>query len=245
LKARAVVCAAARSNQNPIGERQMKSNTIAIRRDAVARAPYLLLAVIDAAVKLGEAKAGFDEGDPELKTASDMFAENQHAAVESLATVCKEAESFRAMSERPQTINEALNAVAGSQKMFALAVDEYLTRLEAWRRADTQTGRIRVAVCERLQKDNGWSASAADKAASGDPEYTQHKDACADLADSKDVSEHEMKVAELGAKAALATLEAFTALQRGSGYPFLTTEQIASASGFKPAPTTEGKGASS
>lgn len=197
------------------------SGRIAIRRDAVARAPYALLEAIEAAISLGVQQHAHrhelwerEEDDPALGEAQKKFAETQHAAVETLATVCKEADAFRAMSERPQTIIQAMNALAGAQKFFALAVDEYLTRLEAWRMADTQTGRIRVAVAERIQKDNGISASAADKAASGDPEYTRHKDQCAMLSEGKDAAEYEMKVAELNVKSAVATLEAFIALQK-------------------------------
>jgi hypothetical protein len=155
---------------------------IAVRRDAVARAPYALLEVINAAISLGELKAGEKESGMDhalLAQQHEKFADAQHAAVETLAVVCKEADAFRAMSQRPQTIIQALNAVA-----------------------------------ERIQKDNTVSASAADKAASGDPEYTKHKDACADLSNMKDSSEYEMRVAETNLKAALATLEAFTALQR-------------------------------
>lgn len=187
---------------------------IAVRRDAVARAPHAFLAAMSAAISLGQFQAGCDEDDPKLAEQQEKFADAQHAAVETLAVVCKEADAFRAMSERPQNITQALNAVAGAQRFFALSVDEYLSRLDIWRMADVQTGRIRVAVAERLQKDNSISASAADKAASGDPEYTQHKDACADLSNLKDASEYEMKVAELNLKAALTTLEAFTSMQR-------------------------------
>jgi hypothetical protein len=204
-------------------EIEMKTTEkIEVRRDAVARAPHLFLAAISAALALGQSKAAFDDGDPKLTEADEKFADANHAAVETLAAVCKEADSFRAMSARPQTILEALNAVAGAQKYFALSADEYLARLGIWRGADAQTARIRVSVSERLAlpapEGKGLSATAADKAASGDPEYTQHKDACADLADMKDASEFEMKVAEQNVRGAIATLEAFTALQR-SGYP--------------------------
>lgn len=215
------------------------TDKIAVRRDAVARAPYALIEAITAAISLGFVKAspkedGTDHAD--LAEQEIKFKDAETLAVECLAVVCKEADSFRAMSERPQNILQALNAAAGAHKFHSLAVDEYLTRLEVWRRADAQSARIRVAVTERLQlsPDQGGkalSASAADKAASGDPEYTEHKDAVADLSDGKDAAEYEMKIADGGLRVALATLEAFTALQRNSGYQFLSAEQIMLATG--------------
>jgi hypothetical protein len=227
---------AAPRSQNPDGELKMKqAEKIEVRRDAVARAPYALLAALDAAMSLGASNAVDADGDPHRVEAQDKFGEAQMLAIETLAVVVKEAESFRAMSERPQTIIEAMNVVAGAQKAFSLAVDSYLTRLEVWRRAEAQGARIRVAVTERLQlaPDQGGkalSASAADKAASGDPEYTQHKDAVADLADLKDAYEFEMKVAEQNVHGAIVVLEAFTALQRSNTSPALTaaTEAIRS-----------------
>lgn len=216
------------------------TDKIAVRRDAVARAPYALIEAITAAISLGFVKAspkedGTDHAD--LAEQEIKFKDAETLAVECLAVVCKEADSFRAMSERPQNILQALNAAAGAHKFHSLAVDEYLTRLEVWRRADAQSARIRVAVTERLQLTDperggrGLSPTAADKAASGDPEYTQHKDAVADLSDGKDAAEYEMKIADGGLRVALATLEAFTALQRNSGYQFLSAEQITLATG--------------
>lgn len=202
----------------------MRTDTLQVRSDAVARTPHLLLHALAAAITLGECKAGYDEDDPKLAEQQTKFDDAQHDVVESLAAVCRDAEAFRAMSERPQTIIEAINAVAGLQKAFAIAVDEYLARLEVWRRADAQTGRIRVAVVDRLASVEGGALSktAADKAASGDPEYTSHKDAVADLADLKDSYELEMKVAAQSVYGAIAMLEAFTALQHSGNVLTIT-----------------------
>jgi hypothetical protein len=103
---------------------------------------------------------------------------------------------MRATEALPSDTYAAASQLAAHQVAFENASRLYVDTLEMWREADTQTGRIRQGVIERLMStDATLSRTAADKAASGDDEYTQPKDRCARLSDQKDRADVERNVA--------------------------------------------------
>jgi hypothetical protein len=100
-----------------------------------------------------------------------------------------------AMEVLPQNLVEASIQVALFAGRYEEAADAVGARVEAWRDLDVQTGRVRAGVVKRLMEVEGLSATAADKAASGDPEYTAHKDACAVALSEKELAERALTVA--------------------------------------------------
>lgn len=174
-----------------------------------------LLALTAAAYEHGVNDTAYDPEEPETKTAKARFESLRDDTLEILGIVSRESEAFRAMLDRPKTIGEAINRVLGIERLWTLANGDYLDKLDAWQRADDQGARIRVGVVARLQKPladggAGMSYSAADKAASGDPEYTGHKDHTAALAAAKNEAEIERDTALHAMLNARAVLKAMT-----------------------------------
>jgi hypothetical protein len=124
---------------------------------------------------------------------------------------------MRATEALPRDTYAAASQLAAHQVAFENAARTYVDTLEAWREADTQTGRIRQGVVERLMStDVTLSRTAADKAASGDDEYTQHKDRCAALSDRKDRADIERSVAYSKVETSRRLLDALVQVEAAS-----------------------------
>lgn len=95
-----------------------------------------------------------------------------------------------AVAALPRTVYDACVQVAAFQIDYETAARDALADLAEWSRLDVLTGRTRAEVVKRLMsaEGGGMSATAADKAASGDEQYTSHKDAVAIAAATKDAS---------------------------------------------------------
>jgi hypothetical protein len=95
-----------------------------------------------------------------------------------------------AVAALPRTVYDACVQVAAFQIDYETAANDALAKLNEWSQLDVLTGRTRADVVRRLMsaEGGGMSATAADKAASGDEQYTSHKDAVAAAAVAKDTA---------------------------------------------------------
>lgn len=94
---------------------------------------------------------------------------------------------------QPTTLKGAVASMWAAQTGYEGAIEEARRTLAAWRDADVMGSRVRRGAVVRLM-ETGLSATAADKAASDDPAYANHKDTVARLLNAKDVAESERDV---------------------------------------------------
>lgn len=179
---------------------------LALPTDTPKRAPHLLMALLDSAIKLGAVKTSKPQSGAFVES-EQQFGRDQKLMVEALSILCKEAESYRATQRKPTTASEALDAMIAAQEMYVQASADYIDKLFIWRRADDQTSRVRASAASTFE---GLSPTAQDKAASSHPQYTEHKDYCTGLAEEKDAAEIEMKVAESNVRNARDIFRAIT-----------------------------------
>lgn len=174
-------------------------------RPAAERAPKLLLALIDAATKLGEQVARksvtAETSYAPLNGANDTFELAQSEMIGALGTICQQAKAFLAIQNtRPTTIEQGLPYLAAAQEWYAQCSNEYLMKNDAWLLADAQRSRVRLRcvdiLVEQHRDEAGWSRTRADKEASAHPDYADHKDYAVRLASDRAVAEVEMKLAE-------------------------------------------------
>jgi hypothetical protein len=156
-------------------------------------------ALVLAAYTHGCAVTAYGDKSPEARDALDNQRTLSDDALETLGIISRESEAYRASLGMPVTLEAAAHRLLGIEKMYHIAQADFLDKLDVWQLADSQGARIRVGVVERLQQPapegKGLSYSAADKAASAEPEYTQHKDRCAELAAAKQDAEAERDAA--------------------------------------------------
>lgn len=94
----------------------------------------------------------------------------------------------------PKSIGDATLELLASEASFAEASTSYQRKLEQWQQLDALTGRTRVRCVRDLMSPTasggqGMAATAADKAASDHPDYTEHKDRVLAAAIEKDEAE--------------------------------------------------------
>lgn len=110
------------------------------------------------------------------------------------------AHTFDVVAEtQPTTLKDAVAAMWAAQVGYEGAIEEARRTLHAWRDADVMGSRVRRAAVKRLMLPvgdggAGLSATAADKAASDDEAYANHKDLVARLLNAKDDAETERDV---------------------------------------------------
>jgi hypothetical protein len=95
----------------------------------------------------------------------------------------------------PTDVYTASVQLATHQVEYEQRARESSVAVDAWRSLDVLTGRVRAHVAKRLVDEQNMSPTAADKAASGDEQYTAHKDMVADAAAAKERAELERTVA--------------------------------------------------
>lgn len=140
----------------------------------------------------------------EAKAYAAAWTSLDQSVVELATAAARHLETVAAMPASPFA---AASQCAMFQVDYENAAAAYLDALERWRALDVQTGRVRAGVIERLMYPKGkpnpealdnvspvMSQTAADKAASGDPEYTEHKDQTAAASAEKDAAELTMNV---------------------------------------------------
>lgn len=161
----------------------------------------------------------------EAKAYATAWATLDDSLLELAEAAARQMDTVAAM---PQSPFAAAAQLAQFQIEYEVAADEYLAALRGWRELDTLTGRVRSAVVERLMwgglptheragHEPLMAATPADKAASGDPEYTTHKDKTAEASSAKDEAETAMKVAlekVMTARELLRTLVVISATQQ-------------------------------
>lgn len=173
------------------------------------RAPHLLMALLDAAIKLGEKNNPKEPGGPELADANGVFETAQGAMIDVLADLCKTSEAFQALVDRPKTKRDALDALIASQALYEIASSFYLAALTEWAREDAQMARIRLSCVDSLRQA-GRNASQAKDEASEHPRYTEHKDFCIALSEKKNGAEIEMNTAKERVRNAREVLRVYT-----------------------------------
>lgn len=102
-----------------------------------------------------------------------------------------------AVAALPRTVYDACVQTAAFQIDYEKAASDAIAALNEWASLDVMTGRVRQEVVKRLMSADGggMSATAADKAASGDEQYTKHKDSVAGIAMLKETTAMDRDVA--------------------------------------------------
>lgn len=149
-----------------------------------------------------------------------------------------------AIAALPRTVYDACVQVAAFQIDYETAANDALARLNEWSQLDVLTGRTRAEVVQRLMSADGggMSATAADKAASGDEQYTKHKDAVAAAAAAKDAAAIARDIAYERMKTARTILSGLVQVTEArAGRPQVVLEPAPSGADARPdANTTKG-----
>lgn len=149
-----------------------------------------------------------------------------------------------AVAALPRTVYDACVQVAAFQIDYETAARDALNDLSEWSKLDVLTGRTRAEVVKRLMsaEGGGMSATAADKAASGDEQYTSHKDAVAIAAATKDASAMLRDVAYEKMKTARTILSGLVQVTEArAGRPQVVLEPAPSGADARPDATKGGK----
>lgn len=182
-------------------------------RDGFARIMQLALAYASSVLAV-ERLGGAGEGDLVAEWQKEQVGTERynrltiamHAEREletSVSDMADDARAWEAVKQLvPSSVDDAMLTVGAMQVEYQLAAKRFQKLSEAWRNQDVLSSRQRRAAVKRLMEEQGMSATAADKAASDDPEYAAHKDQLAKLATEKDDAEMEYKVAAEGIKTA-------------------------------------------
>lgn len=183
-------------------------------KDPLDRAPYLLMALVEKAIKLGELNNPIMQSSPELAEANETFELAQTATVEAVSIAIREARSYRATLQSPKTTGEALARLEATQAMYDQRAKKYVDLVDGWTRADGEKSRVRLRCVEALmtpidQGGRGLVYTRAEKEASAHPDYAEHKDYCNRLAIEKTEAEIEMKIAEQALETARTVLGTF------------------------------------
>lgn len=125
--------------------------------------------------------------------ALDAAWESFNAGIEEMSQLV--ASHLNAMQALPPDLSSASIQLAQHQveyeRMAMASIDalhQWVSSVEAWRNLDVDSARIKQRVVARLVSE-GVSATAAEKQASGDEEYTTHKDKIAAASTAKDWGE--------------------------------------------------------
>lgn len=165
----------------------------------------IVAALILAAIAGAKAGISFDERGNLKPVDEEKLTDEQRSVIAQMAKANTEfagaleelmtatAQFLTATQALPRTIMEGCVQVAAFQLDYESAAREAQDKTEAWRSLDVQSSRTRVDVAARLQA-GGMSQTAADKAASGDSEYTTLKDAIAAALSEKEGAEIERDV---------------------------------------------------
>lgn len=147
-----------------------------------------------------------DDSPDEVKRLAQTWFEFDRITEEVATLVAHHLETTAALPPDPWVASVQL---VERQREYDHRARVYVGELQTWQSLDVMTGRVRARVIDRLMwGDRGapgrdesnasaplMSATAADKAASGDPEYTRHKDCVAEAAVLKDAAHVEMGIA--------------------------------------------------